>query len=61
MQSRASRNQYATRTVKLLDASLVDWLSGDALEENDLVHAFYVLVDDAALGEVFDDFFLPAD
>jgi hypothetical protein len=59
MQSRASHKRHATRTVNPLDGPIGDWREGDEFEENDLAYAFYVLLDDNALEDVFDDFVTP--
>jgi hypothetical protein len=44
-----------------LDAPSTDWLDPpvNPLEENSLADAFYLLLDDVALREVFDDLLVP--
>ena len=64
MQSQASHKQYGTPLISthgynLLDARIMDWRERRA-DPLDLAYAFFVLLDDAALREVFGDFMVPA-
>ena len=72
MQSRASHKQHGTQAVNVRDGLKPNWRSrlgdvldddplGDVLDEHDIACAFYVLLGDATLEEVFDDFATPAD
>ena len=63
METRASQKQYGTRTVNRFDTPIPNWRRrrGDAIKDHDLAYAFYVLLDDAALEEVFEDFAIPVD
>jgi hypothetical protein len=67
MQSRASHKQHGTPTVNVRDALIANWLrvgnvfDNDGLDEHDIARAFYVLLGDATLEEVFDEFATPMD
>ena len=66
MQSQPSHKQYVTGLAStdgsiLLDAPMIDWRGRSAdLAGDDLAYAFYALLDDAELREVFGDFVVPA-
>jgi hypothetical protein len=71
MQSRASHKPHGTQAVNVRDALSPNWRSrlgdvldddvlDDVLDEHDIARAFYVLLGDATLQEVFDDFATPA-
>jgi hypothetical protein len=67
MQSRASHKPHGTQAVNVRDALSPNWrsrlcdvLDDDVLDEHDIARAFYVLLGDATLQEVFDDFATPA-
>jgi len=66
MRSRASHKQHGTPAVNVRDAVIPNWrrrvddaLDDDGSDEHGIVCAFYALLDDATLEEVFDDFATP--
>jgi len=68
MQIRASHKQHGTPPGNVRDALNTNWRGGlsdvlddDGLDEHDIACAFYALLGDATLEEVFDDFATPVD
>ena len=68
MQIRASHKQHDPPAGNVRDALNMSWrgrlsdvLDDDGLDEHDIACAFYVLLGDATVEEIFDDFAIPVD